>query len=62
VKRRATKVLACISIAAGAAVLVMEVRRLILSQSWEIWIWGAVAVMAIVLGVYELFAKEPPNP
>jgi hypothetical protein len=62
-KRSASKVGAVVAILAGAAVLVIDIRRSIQTGSFDLWLWGPIGALAIVFGVYELFfAKdEPPS-
>lgn len=51
-----TKVVAIVAIVAGLAVLAIEVTRFRSGESVEIWLWGSVAAVAVVLGVWELAA------
>jgi hypothetical protein len=51
-----TKAVAAVAILAGLAVLVIEVQRFVSGASTEIWVWGGIAVLAVVLGVWELVA------
>jgi hypothetical protein len=55
---RLVKVVAAVSVLAGAAVLVIEVGRFRAGTSIEIWLWGLVALGAIAFGAYELFAPS----
>jgi len=44
------------TILAGVGVLVIEIQRYRAGVSFEIWLWGLIALGAIVFGAYELFA------
>jgi hypothetical protein len=56
VKLPLVKVVAVIGILAGVGVLVIEIQRYRAGVSFEIWLWGLIALGAIVFGAYELFA------
>jgi hypothetical protein len=57
------KVGAAGAILAGAAVLVIDIRRSIQTGSFELWFWGPIGALAVIFGVYELFfaADEPED-
>lgn len=57
-KQLAVKGVAVVAILAGIGVLVIEIDRFRSGQGIEIWLWGVVAVAAIVFGVYELVAGK----
>jgi len=57
-----TKIVAVVSILAGLGVLALELRRFLSGASVEIWLWGLIALMAIVLGVWELVAGKREAP
>jgi len=49
-----TKVVAALAIVAGLGVLFIEVQRFRSGASVEIWLWGAIALLAVGFGVWEL--------
>jgi len=51
-----TKAVAVLAVVAGLAVLAIEAARLASGTSTEIWIWGPIGLLALVLGVWELVA------
>ena len=53
-----TKFVAVVAILAGLGVLVIEVERFRSGQSVDIWLWGVVAALAVVLGAWELAAGK----
>ena len=55
-----TKVVAALAVVAGLAVLVIEVVRFRSGVSTEIWVWGPIGLLAVVLGVWELVTKPKP--
>ena len=53
-----TKIVAVVAILAGGGVLVIEVQRFLSGASVEIWLWGVIALLAVVLGAWELIASR----
>ena len=58
-KQVPVKAVAVVAILAGLGVLAIEIRRFRSGESTEIWLWGIIALLAIVFGGYELFAPKP---
>lgn len=51
-----TKVVAVVAVLAGLGVLGIEVARAAAGTSTEVWVWGPIGLLAVVLGVWELVA------
>ena len=52
------RLLGAVSLLAGAGLLVLEIRRFRAAGGREIWFWGFVGAMAVVLGLWELLARQ----
>jgi len=52
------KIGAVVSVLAGVGVLAVEIPRFRSGASIEIWLWGAIALFAIGLGLFELISPR----
>ncbi len=58
-KRMMSKAVGAVALAAGVAVLVIDIRRSVLTGTYEVWLWGPIGLLAAIFGAYELFfAKD----
>ena len=55
------KLFALLVAAAGAYLLIYEIRDYRTSEPFEAWFWMAIAVLAILLALIEILSKTPPR-